>query len=191
MSCAIVGASPAPLPLQKEAEAVPAPSAAVPRSLSCRRARENHRLGRRNRRTEELRRPPSARPCGQPSPSRCRHRFPRCENPLARLYLPVPLFSRFLVSSTVAARTENLRLPSMATAATAAPSGHLFGPALIPPLLCFFPVPSDMYSVAREALTALVGVLHAASNGGLPRLPQFRPASLLLSSPVLFLAVPF
>ena len=77
----------------------------------------------------------------------------------------------------------------MATAATAAPSSHLFGPVMTPLLLRFFPVPWDTFSMDRGPLTVLAGVLLAAGNGEPPWLPLFPADALSLSFPSLIGAI--
>jgi len=151
----IVGASPPLLGLDKK-EPSPSPRASYcsprrSRSLSPRKPQQPC--------TEVLRQPSSSPPHGPPSPSLPVLAFPRGENPLASLYLPVPLISIFLASSALAACARVL----LATihgdrrhGSTLWPSSW---PSLDPPLPRFFPVPSDMHSVARGAITELASEL--------------------------------
>ena len=76
--------------------------------------------------------PPSTPSHEPPPPSLPVLVLPRGENPLASLYLPVPLLSFFMAYRALAACARELWPPAMASAALAHSSGHFFALAEFP-----------------------------------------------------------
>ena len=135
--------------------------------------------------TEVLHLPPSSPPHGPLSPSLPILAFPHGENPLASLYLPVQLISIFMASRALAACARVLHTAIHGDRRHGSTLRPSFWPSLDPPLPRFFPVPSDMHSVARGAITEPAGELSPPSmefaagvtvlaGSPLSSLPRFR-----------------
>jgi len=120
-----------------------------------------------------LRRPPSSPPHGPLSPSLPILAFPHGENPLASLYLLVPLILFFMASSALAACARELWPPAMASAALAHSSGHFFALAEFPSSSAFSrclrisePWPVGLWP--RAPVTSMPPAMEFAAGGTVP-----------------------